>query len=69
MDKPVSDRCPICHKRGQMMHTDKLVRALGVHMGWNKRKQPLAVCQPCHSVLFAHRFLVLQEAAREPSVV
>ena len=60
------DRCPICRRRGRQMHTDKLVRALGVHQEWDKLERPLAVCSPCYSVLVGFRFVVLQdkEAAR-----
>ena len=57
----VDDRCPICRKRSQIMHSDKLVRQLAEHQQWSVRK-PRAVCQDCYSVLFAYRFVVLQDA-------
>ena len=60
----VDDRCPICRKRGQMMHSDKLVRQLALHQQWSARK-PRAVCADCYGVLIAYRFVVLQDAKED----
>ena len=58
------DRCPICRKRSQIMHCDKLVRDLAEHLQW-KASKPRAVCSDCYSILVGYRFVVLQDAKED----
>jgi hypothetical protein len=43
-----NDKCPLCHHRKEPLHTNKVVRQLGVELEWEERGAPLTVCQPCH---------------------
>lgn len=65
MTKTVDDRCPICRKPSQILHTSVMVRDLGMRLGWDRLRQPLAVCVDCYAVLDAHKLVLERQAKKE----
>jgi hypothetical protein len=54
------NKCPMCRRKSQVLHTSQRVRALAQKVGWES-----GVCVDCYDALEAFRAIVLAEPVKE----
>jgi hypothetical protein len=58
------NRCPLCRRKTQVLHANKLIRELARVADWTES----AVCIDCYDVLDAYRRIALPGSGRLTSI-